>query len=397
MQVTITADEYKERWEYNGVKLELPTDRFSIADALERARVPDGTDYELHSFNDWPEFIKDVLEADDNKTLEEVNLLAHKVRELDTDQLHIYEGILKLRFDSDIDHPMTMKELINTAYNLKCFEFYPGVTDYHELGEICIQNEILDWIKKLPDEIVEMLDSEKVGASVCHDDQGTFTREGYVFRSEPDGPEIYDGIHLPDQEYYHGGIISLRLERKDIFQDANTEVWLELPADRKRIHQALDSLETGDLDTCMIVEMESIVPAMKNHLTGYEDIEMLNTLAERIAAFPDSRTLAKYKAILMLEDCYYNLDMVLDIANNLDCYDFDPQIMSPGQYTEYLLKEAGFDPDDSAFCCFDFNDYGERRLHGSGYVATAYGTVIRNDREFIHEYTKPPKQGMTMQ
>lgn len=397
MQVTITADEYRECWEYRDVELKLPTDKFSIADALERARVPEGNDYELHSFDDWPEFVKDALEAVDNKTLEEVNLLAHKVRKMNTDQLHTYEGILKLCQDSDVDHPMTMKELINAAYNLKCFEFYPGVTDYQELGEICIQNEILDWVKKLPDEIVEMLDPEKVGASVCRDDQGTFTREGYVFRSEPDGPEVYDGIHLPDQEYHHGGIISLQLDRKDDFLHNDTEVWLELPTDRQKIHQAMDSLETSDLEACMVVEMESIVPAMKDHLTGYEDIEMLNTLAERIAAFPDRRTLAKYKAILMLEDCYYNLEMVLDITNNLDCYDFDPQIMSPGQYTQYRLKEAGFDPYDCAFCCFDIHDYGERLLQGSGYVATAYGTVIRNDREFIHEYTKPPEQGMIMQ
>ena len=395
MQVTITADEYKDCRGYSDVELELPTDRFSLADALERARVPDGG-YELHSFYDWPEFIKYALTRAENKTLEEVNFLAHKVSEMDTDQLHIYEGILKLRFDSDIDHPMSMKELINTAYNLKCFELYPGVTDYQELGEICIQNEIMDWIKKLPDEIVEMLDPEKVGTSVCRDDQGIFIREGYLFRSAPDGPEIYDGIHLPDQEYHHGGIISLRLERKDIFLDANTEVWLELPADRQKIHQVLDFLGTSDLDVCMIVEMESIVPAMKDHLTGYEDIEKLNTLTERIAAFPDSRTLAKYKAILMMEDCY-DLDMVLDIINNLDCYDFDTQIMSPGHYAEYILKEAGFDPDDPAFCGFDFYDYGERQLRGSGYVATAYGTVIRNDLPFILEYTKPPEQGMTMQ
>lgn len=395
MQVTITADEYKDCRGYSDVELELPTDRFSLADALERARVPDGG-YELHSFYDWPEFIKYALTRAENKTLEEVNFLAHKVSEMDTDQLHIYEGILKLRFDSDIDHPMSMKELINTAYNLKCFELYPGVTDYQELGEICIQNEIMDWIKKLPDEIVEMLDPEKVGTSVCRDDQGIFIREGYLFRSAPDGPEIYDGIQenvLPFQPQRNDTAMVILLIRQ---MDANTEVWLELPADRQKIHQVLDFLGTSDLDVCMIVEMESIVPAMKDHLTGYEDIEKLNTLTERIAAFPDSRTLAKYKAILMMEDCY-DLDMVLDIINNLDCYDFDTQIMSPGHYAEYILKEAGFDPDDPAFCGFDFYDYGERQLQGSGYVATAYGTVIRNDLPFILEYTKPPEQGMTMQ
>ena len=146
----------------------------------------------------------------------------------------------------------------------------------------------------------------------------------------------------------------------------------------------------------MIAEAESIVPALKFQLAGDEDIRQLNTLAERITAFSDSRTLAKYKAVLMVEDCC-DLDMVLDIANNLDCYDFDPQIMSPDYYAEYILKEAGFDPDDPAFLGFDFHDYGECQLQGSGYTATAYGTVSRNDREFIHEYTKSPEQGMTMQ
>ena len=229
MQVTITANIHRGHRGYNSVTLELPADRFSLADALECARVPQGGGYELHRFAGWPEFTKGALAVAGDKTLEEVNFLAYKVKGMDADQLRTYEGMLKLHFDSDNRSPMTMKELINAAYNLNCFEFYPGVTDCYELGEICMQGEIPDWMKGLPDEIFEMLDPGKVGASVCHEEQGVFTREGYLFRSAPDGPEIYDGIHLPEQEHCRSGIISLRLERAESPLDADSGVWLELP------------------------------------------------------------------------------------------------------------------------------------------------------------------------
>lgn len=396
MEVTITADIHRGRRGYHGVILELPTDRFSLLDAMECARVPDGGGYELHRFSGWPEFTKGALAVAGDKTLEEVNFLAHRVKEMDADQLRTYEGILKLHFDSDQKYPMTMKELINAVYNLNCFKFYPGATDYHELGEVCMKGEIPEGIQGLHDEIAAMRDPGEVGVSVYRNNQGTLTEEGYLFRIAPDGPEIYDGIHLPKQGHCHSGIISLRLERVDKTTNANAGVWLELPADEQRIRQVLDSFGESNFNACAIAEVESIVPAMKYWLAKDEDIEKLNVLAKRIAAFPDSRTVTKYKAVLMMEDCC-DLDMVLDIAENLECYDFDPLIMSPDHYAEYILKEVDFDPDDPAFLGFDFHGYGERQLQGSGYVVTAYGTVGRNELPFIHEYTKQPEQGMTMQ
>ena len=65
----------------------------------------------------------------------------------------------------------------------------------------------------------------------------------------------------------------------------------------------------------------------------------------------------KYKAVLELEVCN-DLDMQLDIAENLDCYDYDPIILSPEAYAEYVLKEADFDVNDPAFSRFDFKGYG---------------------------------------
>lgn len=393
MQVTITADQYKGKRGYRGADLELPALWYEIDDAFARAHVTGNGGYELSGFNRWPDFMKSALCLSGEKTLGELNLLADRISRMNETQLGAYEGIVKLRQDSDTDHPASIKELINAAYNVDSFEFHPGVVNDYDLGSICLQDEMLDLIQDLPDEVYELLDEEKLGAALRKSDQGVFTSQGYVYRSSKDWQEVYDGVHLPEQPDSHSGLISLRL--KTVNSDGDEGVWLELPADEQAMHWALVSLGENTFGTCYIAKAKGILPSLEYQIAGDEDIGKLNTLAERIQAFPDSRTLVKYKAVLELEVCN-DLDMELDIAENLDCYDYDPIILSPESYAEYLLQEAGFDADDPAFSGFDFRDYGERHLQRVGYVPTPYGSIARNEKPFVPEYTKP-EPGMTMQ
>lgn len=395
MQVTISANLYREQRGYEGADLSLPASRFAIADALQRAQILEEDRYGLCRFEGWPAFLYPLLRLSGEKTLEELNLLAYKVGRLDETQLGIYEGILKLRQDGDIDTPVSMRELINAAYNLDSFEFHPGVTNDYDLGAICLQGEMLNLIEGLPDDVYELLDEEKVGQALRRSDQGTFTPNGYVYRSSPDRQETYDGVRLPEQPDSHSGLISIRMESVGRGPDENSVVWIELPADEQAMHRVLASLGKMTFDTCLIAEVQSIIPMLIYQLAGDEEIGKLNTLAERLQAFPDSRTLAKYKALLELEVCS-SLDMELDIANNLGCYVYDPIISSPAAYAEYLLKKAGINTDDPAFSCFDFRGFGERQSSDSGLVYTAYGSIARNEEPFVQEYTKP-QTGITMQ
>lgn len=104
---------------------------------------------------------------------------------------------------------------------------------------------------------------------------------------------------------------------------------------------------------------------------------------------------SKYAAALELESCD-GLDLALDIAENLDCYDFDPHIYSPKTYGNYILQEAGVDLQDPAFLNFHFYGYGLRQLGKAGHVCTTYGVIRRNEISFRYEYTAM-KSEMTMQ
>ena len=394
MQVRVIAEECRGRRGYEGAVLELPASRFLLEDALQRAQVSKDGGYQLRQFIQWPGFLARYLAACGEKTLEEVNLLAEKVSQMDEIQLGTYEGALQLRSDENIDVPISTKELINYAYNLDSFEFHPDVMEDCDLGEIAMMGGIFDIVDGLPDEVAELLDARKVGEAMRRADQGAFTGSGYVFRGDACWRGAYDGVHLPEQPEGHG-MISLRLESVNKNPDRNSGVWLELPASEQEVRWTLDSLGETLLDDCVIAEAESILPSLKYQLAEDEDIDRLNLLAERLAAFPDSGTLMKYKAVLELE-CFPDINRMLDITQNLDCYDYDPGIITAADYSEYVLREAGVDTSDPAFDRFDFAGYGERRLKQAGYVPTPYGSVSRNEIPFIQEFTKPD-QGMEMQ
>lgn len=393
LSVNITADDYRGKRGYEGAKAELPASHFELEDALQRAHVPEGGGYELNHFSGCPQFLANYLNLSGDQSLEELNLLAGKVAEMDEIQLGAYEGALLLRQDGDIDHPITVRELINYAYNLDSFEFHPEVVNDCDLGKIAMMGGMLDAIDDLSDEAAELLDEQKVGEALRRADQGTFTKSGYAFRSSADWQEVYDGVHLPEQPEEQG-LISLRLEPVDSKLGESGGVWLELPADEQAVQQALASLGEPSLDCCMITGAESLLPSLKYQLSGDEDIDKLNTLAKRLAAFPDGRTLMKYKAVLELE-CFPDLDRMLDITQNLDCYDFDRNDISPAAYAEFLLKEGGINVDDPAFSQFDFHGYGEREMEGGAYVITPYGSIARSAAPFVQEYTKP-QPGITM-
>lgn len=397
MIVKISADQRRGERGYEGAEVRLPANRFALADALQRAQVPEGGGYLLHKFGDCPDFLKMALILCRNQTLEEVNLLALKVSRMDRNQLDTYEGIVLMRKGDDIDHPMTMKELINAAYNLGCYEFRPGVTNDRILGEICLEGDMLEEIEKLPDEAYGLLDESKVGAKKRRSDQGYFTPKGYIYRSSSKEKEIYDGVHLPQKSNRNNGLIAVCLQ-KELFPSQEEEVWLELPASGQEMQQALQRLDVPSFEHCVIAGCESVIPSMEDWITTDEDVGKLNLLAERLAAFPDNRTMMKYKAILGMEafPCAGQmLDRMLDIAKNLDCYDYDPVIVTAADYGEYVLQAAGIDTSDRAFSSFDFRDYGERQLQKSGFVSTPYGMVSRNGLPFEQEFTKP-RQGMTM-
>ena len=315
IQANIYADCHEKLRGYQGAMLELPATPYEISDALQRARVPEGGGYTLESTGDWPDFLwtalSNVSPLSGENALEELNLLADAVSRMDEIQTGTFEGAVQLHLEETGKNP-TLKELINISACLDDYEFHPGVTNDLSLGRACMEGGMLDLVESLPDEVAALLDPAKVGKALRHSDHGAFASRGYVYRGVSAArQDFYDGEHPPACGEHHKGLLSLRIEKLDA-PDADSGVWLELPADEKALGWALLSVGEESFDACRIAEAKSIIPAFQYQLAGDEDIGKLNTLAGRLRELqremPDDLMLMKYKAVLELEQCF-DLDM----------------------------------------------------------------------------------------
>lgn len=197
----------------------------------------------------------------------------------------------------------------------------------------------------------------------------------------------YDGLCLPEQMKKHGGLIALLLENVNCANKPKKGIWLELPAEEQVILQAIKILGTTSLDDCIITGCQSVLPPVDNRFSYDEDINKINLLAKRLASLSEQE-LKKYNAVLSFE-YYAELDDMLDLTHNLDCYDYDPEITSPAGYAEAVLQKGGINIGDPVFSSFDFYGLGLRLLEKRSTMSTPYGIVKRNEKPFKHELTSP--------
>ena len=391
LDVAIYSEAYFLERSYQGAKLRLPAEPAFLKDAKMRAFIHENEPYQIELLGEWPSFFTSVLEKAKAVTLEEVNVLACLVAHIDSIQLETYEAAIQMRQEKNTDAPVGIKDLINLCYNLKCFEFRPGIINDRMLGEFCIEEDRLDWIHIFEVDVRKLLDPQRVGMDQRKEEMGIFTSKGYVFENALSYQDIYDGIHLPDIDGVAGGIFSLRLVGSQYPEEQGT--WLELPTTDLGFQWVLNRLNERTFDDCIIAESISTVQGLSVKQT--DDIETLNELARRIQEFTDDRTLCKFEAALELEQCD-SLEQALHIAENLDCYSYDPQMYSMAAYTRYLFRELEINIDDPAFATFDFQGYGERQLGLLESVQTAYGMITRNE-DFLIQAQQNTEQGMKMQ
>lgn len=114
-----------------GEYLKFPTTPEEVQALLKRIGI-DGVRYEEIFITD---FDGDVLGLYDHlgeyENIDELNHLACVISELDQSDLEKFEAVI----DSG-EYTGSVKELINLAQNLDCFEFYSGISNEEELGRM---------------------------------------------------------------------------------------------------------------------------------------------------------------------------------------------------------------------------------------------------------------------
>lgn len=398
MQIHLTAGDYKGRDGYSGAILNLPANQWEIEDARERAHIEKGKSYEIHRFKDWPGAVTFHLILAEEISLEEINFLSSMIPQMSEEEILIFDSALKIRRVSDKDTVMTMKELINTAYNLDKFKFYKEIPDHFMLGEVCLQGDLLDYVSHIPDQYMGLQEKKKIIEVLKEHGNGIFTEKGYLYRFSDDWNEGYDGVNLPGYPE-ELSILSMLLKNTDETNedqaDDQKSVWITFPSEADRIATALLTLGVQSWKDCVIVEKICAVPALASMITVDTDLLMINELTDAVKSLWDDGDLTMYKAALEYEQCL-DCGLALDIALNLACYDFDGYCVSRTEYMKTKFCEGGINISDPAFAFFDFDGYGRRQIGNEGLGYTAYGSIRRNDQPFVRASAEPDSE-MSMQ
>ena len=127
------------------------------------------------------------------ENLDELNYLASKLDEMDQGEYAQFQAGMEMG-----DHCGSLQEIINLTENLDCYEIYPNIEDYDDLGRYYIEE--LDAMQ-VPEHLQNYIDYEAYGRDVAMDENGSFTDQGYVRDTGDRFCEYYDGERgsIPDE------------------------------------------------------------------------------------------------------------------------------------------------------------------------------------------------------
>ena len=119
------------------------------------------------------------------ENLDELNYLASKLDEMGEGEYAQFQAAMEVG-----DHSGSLQEIINLTDNLDCYDLYPSIQDYDDLGRYYIDE--LDAMQ-VPEHLRNYIDYEAYGRDVAMEESGDFTDLGYVRDTGSSFHEYYDG------------------------------------------------------------------------------------------------------------------------------------------------------------------------------------------------------------
>ena len=153
-----------------------------------------GQPYEEWFITDYDCYVDGLYDKlGEYESLDELKYLASKLDEMSDSEYAQFQAGMEMG-----DHCGSLQEIINLTENLDCYEVYPHIADYDDLGRYYIEElEVM----QVPEHLQNYIDYEAYGRDVAMDENGSFTDQGYVRDTGDRFCEYYDGERgsIPDE------------------------------------------------------------------------------------------------------------------------------------------------------------------------------------------------------
>ena len=181
-----------------GEWVKFPTTAEELKEVFKRIGIGQkddfGQPYEEWFITDYDCYVDGLYsKLGEYENLDELNYLASKLDEMSESEYAQFQTGMEMG-----DHCGSLQEIINLTENLDCYEVYPDIHDYDDLGRYYIEE--LD-VMQVPEHLQNYIDYEAYGRDVALEENGTFTDQGYVRDTGDSFHEYYDGERgsIPDE------------------------------------------------------------------------------------------------------------------------------------------------------------------------------------------------------
>lgn len=370
---------------YYYAELLLPAADYEIKDAMQRTRAvgrENTVEVSILECDILPE-LQDIRL--DTFSLDELNFLAKRLASLPDEELPVFYAVTEQIFNEADENPVSIKDLINCTYSLDTVPVAHNVSNLSELGRFAFENELLSDLEGIPKSAVPFLNAEQIGRVQQKNDNGVFEGRLYIPTVHYDRPEIYDGVTLPEEEPENAAfLLKVGAYPKSTFSDEDPALHdLRLPADSDELFNVTDKCGEPEIDLCFCYEFYSSIPQITSDMfDSMEEIDELNTLAQRIAAMSESEQVM-FKAVLDAENTA-SIQDAMNVAQNLWRYEFSAMPDTADAFFKNYVAENADTRFDSRWLggLFARNE-GERLLGRLGATLTDYGVIsARNGHLF---------------
>ena len=275
-------------------------------------------------------------------------------------QLESFDRYELLQFNAAVERfgLSAADELIDLSF---CARDVTVVSDFNDL-ELVGKRHYLTVHGACDSEELENLDGKETALALISGQPGYVTRYGVVYDNGIKLDQAYDRKHLPPIWMPESCILELKL-RATGEDDPKKQEWVQLPASRMKLERAM--LRAG-IPSCGEMQMLVSDSRFPDEVDCTLDVEHgslfeLNRLCQICSNFKE-QDFVKLGAVCQMAkpECAANL---LQLAENLDQFDFAPGVHTPEEYGRYMIQKSGhFEYDENLDEFYNYGDYGVQRM-----------------------------------
>ena len=248
------------------------------------------------------------------------------------------------------------------------------ISDFNDLDKVGKRHYLTVHGASNPEEL-DNLDGTETARLLMSEQQGHITPYGVVYDNNMKLEQTYDGKHLPQNWMNENCVMELEIVPEND-EDVRHHDWIQFPTDPLKAERALlrvgiPALGKVDVQFSDSRFPDEVVRALDIRIGRYYQ---LNELSQVCAGFQE-HDFAKLGAVCHLakpED----IESVRHLAENLDQFDFAPDVHTPEEYGRYMIQQSGrYEYDENLAEFYNYEEYGIKRILQEDGTFTDHGYV----------------------